>query len=254
MIRQLRMSAFHVRQFASVPYFVQLMLITTVTSTLVQLLAVQAWGGSARIAWMRAAVIGMWTVATASAGIIGFERYKGTLVHLVLARIHPLRALLAVVAAASTFGLAAFPVAWATWALASSSLGFTGLFSPGDAAAFVAHALLVWLGCLAASCVVASLFVLTPNAIAYEELLLVPVFLASGILFTSTAAPPWLEAAGWAIPLRGPVALLMGTSGLAAWQAWAASIACIAAWFGAAWLLGRGALRQARVTGTLEVI
>ena len=42
MRRQLRMSLFHVRQFITVPYFIQVMVVTTVTTTLVQFLAASA--------------------------------------------------------------------------------------------------------------------------------------------------------------------------------------------------------------------
>ena len=50
----------------------------------------------------------------------------------------------------------------------------------------------------------------TPNAIAYEELLLVPVFLASGVLFTESSAPAWLDALGTLIPIQAPVKVLLG--------------------------------------------
>jgi len=44
-MRMLRMLAFQFRQFISVPYFVQLMLVATLTTTLIQYLAQRAWGG-----------------------------------------------------------------------------------------------------------------------------------------------------------------------------------------------------------------
>jgi len=44
--------------------------------------------------------------------------------------------------------------------------------------------------------VIAALFVLTPNAIQYEGLLLVPVLVVSGIVFTSTTPPAWLAVGG----------------------------------------------------------
>ena len=105
----------------------------------------------------------MWTTTTCAAGIIGFERYKGTLVHLVMAPVGALRSLAAVVCAAASFGLVAFPVAWCTWALLSTSVSFTG---PGWEvwARLAAGALMLLVGCLALSLVIAALFVLTPNA------------------------------------------------------------------------------------------
>ena len=90
MRRQLRMTAFHIRQFVSVPYFVQVMAVTAAITALVQYLAVRAWGAvTPAQGWTRAGVIGLWSTATCAAGIIGFERHKGTLVHLVMARWGP---------------------------------------------------------------------------------------------------------------------------------------------------------------------
>ena len=149
MKRQLRMTAFHVRQFVSVPYFIQLMVMTTTATTLVQFLAASAWGGITPMqGWVRGGVVGMWTTTTCAAGIIGFERYKGTLVHLILAPVGALRSLAAVVCAAASFGLAAFPVAWCTWALLSASVSFTG---PGweVCARLVVGALMLLVGCVA---------------------------------------------------------------------------------------------------------
>lgn len=191
MRRQLRMTWFHIRQFASVPYFLQLMALTTVTTTLVQFLAARAWGSiTPTQGWVRGGVIGMWTTATCAAGIIGFERHKGTLVHLVMAPVGALRSLAAVVSAAATAGSAALPLAWCTWAVLARSVSFTPL-GPAALGRMAVGAAALLMGCLALSLVIAAVFVLTPNAIAYEGLLLVPVFIASGIVVTSTV-PPWL--------------------------------------------------------------
>ena len=245
------MTVFHVRQFVSVPYFIQLMVMTTTSTTLVQFLAASAWGGiTPTQGWVRGGVVGMWTTTTCAAGIIGFERYKGTLVHLVMAPVGALRSLAAVVCAAASFGLVAFPVAWCTWALLSTSVSFTG---PGWEvwARLTAGALMLLVGCLALSLVIAALFVLTPNAIAYEGLLLVPVFIASGIVVTSTV-PPWLALLRRFLPLSVPFDLLLGREvGASALIGWCA---CAAAWFALSSLLGRRALRLATRAGSLEVI
>ena len=101
-MRMLRMLAFQFRQFISVPYFVQLLLVATLTTTLIQYLAQRAWGGvDPTAAWLRGGSIGMWTTVTAAAGIVGFERFKGTLVQLVIAPIGALKAVASVVSAAA---------------------------------------------------------------------------------------------------------------------------------------------------------
>jgi len=107
-------------------------------------------------------------------------------------------------------------------------------------------------GCLALSLVIAALFVLTPNAIQYEGLLLVPVLVVSGIVFTSTTPPAWLAVVSRFLPLSVPFELLLGRAtsevALGAW------LVCTAAWLGLAAFLGRRALRLATRTGTLEVV
>lgn len=71
MIRQPRMTVFHVRQFVSVPYFIQVIAFTTIVTTLVQFRAAHAWGGNMPTqGWVRGGVVGMWTTATCTAGII----------------------------------------------------------------------------------------------------------------------------------------------------------------------------------------
>lgn len=248
MIRQLRLSIFLLRQFMSVPYFILVMVMTTVATTLVQFLSFQAFGQiSTTQGWMRAGIIGMWTTSTAAAGIIGFERHKGTLVYLVGAPIGAWRGLAAVVSSAASFGLAAFPVAWLTWALLSGTWDFTPWrwqlpLSIG----------LLWVGCTSISFVIAALFVLTPNAISYEGLLLVPMFIASGVLFTTTSPPAWLAGVGALLPLSIPVSWLLeqnvSTESLVGWTV------VLVGWLVVAGMAGRYALWRATKQGTLEII
>lgn len=252
MRRQLRMMAFHIRQFVSVPYFIQVMVVATVTTTLVQYLAFNAWHGiEPTVGWVRGGVIGLWSTATCAAGIIGFERYKGTLVHLVLAPIGSLRALAAVVSAAASFGILALPLAWVTWALLSWSVDVTAV-SWTRAGALVAGTIMLWCGALALSLTVAALFILTPHAITYEGLLLVPIFLLSGLTFLGSGMPGWLQVVSAGLPIHLPVQILVGHPVSA--QAVAGWVCATLAWAGLAGILGRHALSRATRAGTLEVI
>lgn len=251
MTREARICWFFLRQFLSVPYFIQLMAMTTIATTIMHYAAYSAWGSlTPTQGWVRGGVIGMWTVATTAAGIVGFERFKGTLVSLVLAPIGALRVLAALVASAALAGLASFPLAWLTWAVASWSVDFTG----GGVSEWVrlgAGALLLFLGCLSLSLFIAALFVLTPHAIAYEELLLVPVFIASGILSTSSR-PGWIDAVSRLLPLRVPFDLMWGAP--VAWGGLVTWAGVCALWFLLAWAAGSRALRLATRSGTLEVM
>lgn len=107
--------------------------------------------------------------------------------------------------------------------------------------------------CVAVSLVISSIFVLTPNVISHEGLLLVPVFLASGIMFTSTALPPALVAVSRLVPLSGSSAVLLGQSQWT-FSSLSGSLLCMLARYLLASFLGRAALRRATVAGTLEVI
>ncbi|QRZ61411.1 hypothetical protein [Rothia sp. ZJ932] len=109
-MRLLRMLAFHTRLFASDSYFVQLMITSTVTILLMQYVASFASHSpeSASSAWLRAGLVGTW--CTVAAGLIGFQRFQGTLVHLVFTPTCAGSTLLPLIGSASAFGLLAFPL------------------------------------------------------------------------------------------------------------------------------------------------
>ena len=114
---------------------------------------------------------------------------------------------------------------------------------------------LLWLACLSVTFMIAVFFVATPNAIAYEELLLVPVFILSGVLFTMVEAPTWLDAAGVLIPLQAPVHLLLGRTAITtpadALLPVIQTLVVSFIWALCAFLFARKALASARRRGTL---
>lgn len=75
----MHMLMFHVRSVLRTTYFVQLMVTSTVSILTLQLLAVHATGASGDSAWLRAGLVGAWTINTVSAGIVGFNDSKGHL-------------------------------------------------------------------------------------------------------------------------------------------------------------------------------
>lgn len=178
--RYLRMSLFHVRQFFAVPYFVELLLVATIATGIAQRLAINAWGGDPYQGFLRTGFIGMWTVLTAAGGIIKFERFKGTLSYFFTSRIGTLGPLLTLISSVATAGVGAFLISSVLWCIPG----------PGELEAhlLVANALplivgimVSWMGTLGVALIVAGLFVRSPNASAYEALLLLPLFLLSGI-------------------------------------------------------------------------
>ncbi|MCI1219406.1 MAG: ABC transporter permease [Bifidobacterium sp.] len=249
------MTWFQVCQFIKVSYFVQLMVVSTLTVIVTQALAFRAWGGDPYIMWVRGGIIGVWTVSTCAAGILGFERYKGTLVYMVSGRIDPRLPMAAVVSAASTFGLAAIPLAWVSWAVFTGTNGLNRAFTLMLLARLVGGTLLLWIACLSVAFVIATIFVLTPNAISYESLLVAPILIASGIMFTSAAPPSWLKPISVVIPLHWAALILLDqVHGFQVWLSGAFGLGISLVWMLIAWRLGRMVLDRVSRTATLEVI
>lgn len=237
----MHMLMFHVRSVLRTTYFVQLMVTSTVSILTLQLLAVHATGASGDSAWLRAGLVGAWTINTVSAGIVGFQRFQGTLAHLSLTPRPAGTVFLPLVAGPATVGLGAFPVA----AVASVVLGVKPEFSRpwSMTLGFVCF----WLTSLAMACAIASLFVLTPNAITYEGLLVVPLLLLSGVFGIPEG---WLAGVTYVLPTAGPVRFLLGDVSVGAL---ALSVATTILWFLLAAALYVRAIRRARFAGTLEV-
>ncbi len=242
---------FHTAQFARNGYFVQLLLTSTLGLVALQALAARAPGAQdTDLGWLRAAMVGTWTVCTVAAGMIGYQRFQGTLVHLLRSPLPAHRTLLPVVGAASVFALAALPLA----ALASWATGqpvTLGPFLP-----MIVAAVAFWLACLSVSAVIGGLFVLTPNAMTYEGLLAVPLVLASGVFGTPSAVPDLLVTVTHVLPTRSGVEILQqaadgsGPSPLLMLECLLVS----AAWLvGARWSANVVA-RRATAAGTLEVV
>jgi len=254
----LRMGWFHVTEFAGNGYFIQLLATTTIGMVMLQALAarapeVVAAGSSAAgygLDWLRAGMLGTWTVCVVSMGMIGFERYKGTLVHLVLTPLHVLKVLLPLLAAASVFGLLALPLAAvSSWALRQPVR--IGAVFPTMIAALV-----FWLACFAISALIGMLFVLTPNAQTYEGLLGIPLVLVSGVFGTPAWLPDAVVVGSRILPTRAAVELLgQVTAGLPlSASLLIESVAGSLLWVIVTGFAARVVVGRATKAGTLEVV
>jgi len=182
--------------------------------------------------------VGMWSVCTVSAGMIGFQRMQGTLVHVLFSPRSPIVTLGPIVAAGSCFGILAFPLAAGLAVVFHQPVGVINGFGLP----------LYWLACLSVSVVVAATFVFTRNAIAYEPLLLVPMIVLSGVFGSPL---PQLAAVGWVIPTSHAITVLT-TPNIDPGRI-VTTLAVSAAWLASGGWLARIALQRATVAGTLEV-
>lgn len=236
-----RMMLFHLQRFIQVRYFLTLLVTTTLSMVVLQWLAGRAAGtGPNPELWLRAGLVGMWSVCTVSAGIIGFQRFMGTLPFLLFSPRPAVMTLLPVVASGSVVGLGAFPLA----ALAAILLG------QGVAVDSLPRLLLgiaaFWVACVSMCVVIAAAFVLSANAITYEPLIMIPVVLASGVFGYVAPQVAWL---GWAMPTSHAINYL-STGEI---KDLLLALVVSALWAGMGALAAHAALRRATVHGTLEV-
>lgn len=245
--RLTRMAAFHLAQFSRNSYFVQLLLTSTLSIFLIQTLAAKPLGSDSEGIWLRSGMYGCWAVATISSGLIGFQRFQGTLTYLAYGPSGPSLPLGTLVATAATFGLLAFPLSF----VASWLAGHDPAVSVGTGAA-VLGIVLFWTGSVALSLVLAALFVLTPNAIAYEGAVVIPIVLLSGVFAgpaTDTQIGRWVSTA---IPQAVPVRLLTEPDATT-WRLALLSLGVSLVWISAAARLQRFALHRAEVDASLDL-
>lgn len=253
MAANLRMLWFHVGQFAKNSYFVQLLFTSTLTILALSALAARNPGAGATsdLVWLRAGMLGTWTMCAVAVGLLSYQRFQGTLVHLIRTPHAPVRTLLPVVGAASVFGLLALPVA---------ALGAWLLRLPiatGNLGTMLIAGLGFWLACLAISSTIGMLFkIITPNALTYENLVGIPIVLVSGVFGTPLWLPSGITQAARILPTRSAVQVLtdVASGHSLNWLALAETLAVSAVWLTATAIIAGVVARRATVTGTLEVV
>ena len=203
MRRFLSLSWFHLKLFAKNGYFFWLMVGSTISVLLLQyLVAFAADALQTNQIWLRAGVFGLWSCATTAAGSIGFQRFQGTLPYLLNNAVDDRFSLAALLTPAASFGLLAFPLAWSVaWVL--------GVRSPIVPGRIMLGVVLLWLGAIILDLAIAALFVLTPNAVVYEELIGIPLLLLAGVFALPQPLQPILAAVRWVLPIAAPVHLLL---------------------------------------------
>lgn len=241
MFRFIRLFLFHIKVYIRNQYFLWLPIISTITIFLLQYLTAH---GYQRLddpyLWIRSAIFGLWASATTATGSIGFQRHQGTLAYLINTGVNDFMSLTALILPASTFGLISFPLSYALAHI--FNIQVTEL-----TVEFVLLALMLWLSVAVMDMLIAAFFVLTPNAIVYEELIHVPILLLSGLLGQGTFFDHISLYTQWIIPLVYPVRKLLTTSD-PSYSIWS-YIFSLTIWLILAISLGSILLRKAKKDG-----
>ncbi|WP_204120534.1 MULTISPECIES: multidrug ABC transporter permease [Levilactobacillus] len=244
-MRILRLFWFHLKIYAANQYFLWLTISSTVSIFLIQYVAAYVTHQlSDPSLWVRSGVFGLWSSATTAAGCIGFQRFQGTLPYLINTRIDDRLSLVALLLPASSFGLLAFPIAYVMAVMLGVAHGNLSI-----RLGLLIFAL--WLAAALMDFLVAAFFLLTTNAIVYEELITIPLLLASGLFSSAAVFQPFLAPFQWLIPLSAPVHALLGQSGRFNLAGFLVSCAL---WLAVTWIATNKILVMAKRTGNIGVM
>lgn len=248
-----RMAWFHMRNLWSTSFFLETAVVSPLSFALLRLIAAR-WAAAPSL-WLDAAVCGLWSTTTLAVGLIGFQRYQGVLKYLTVSPLPLWRVFAPLVAAATLIGVIGLPISFAVIVVA-------GLLSGHDPVPFGVQSiglqligyLLAVVACCASAMLLSSIFVLSRSAIAFEPLVLIPVWMLCGIVMPIGLFPPFLRVVALLHPLTWAVWIGQQRSfdPLCAWAA-AGCLSLCGAYLAAA---GKGlhvALRRACVEGTLDL-
>lgn len=171
----LKLVSFQLKLYVKNSYFVNLVLVETTMMLLYEYLAHYSTHSYSGQEWLIAGIMGTWASCTTSAGALGFQRFQGTLMYLLNTAISREKVLLATLSPAAIYGLVAFPLA----GIEAVILGMPVKFLDWQ---LVLGVILLWVAATTLSYFISLFFLLTKNAMQYEELILLPILLLSGLL------------------------------------------------------------------------
>lgn len=246
MIDYLSMVLFHGRQLLRTPFFRQLSITAPLSFMLLRALGFAGSGAHVPdTLWLSGAVAGLWATTTTAVGMIGYQRSQGTLEMLALSVRRPGVVFGAVAAAAAAIGVVGLPVGWLLQFFLSGRVEVTAPALVGYVVTIVA--------CFASAWLLAALFVVWRSALAFEPIILVPVWLLVGIVIPFSQFPDWLHIVALIHPLSSAVAAANSAT-LADALGWAGgSLAVSAVWGTLAAVIAGVAMRRARREGSISL-
>jgi len=241
MTRFCSMVWFQTKLYAKNQYFLWLMLTSTISMFLTLYLVNYAQKNVDSGMWIKAAIVGLWASATTAAGAISFQKYQGTLNTVLNQQVDEREALAILVLPATIFGFLSFPTSY----LLTKIFGMTTKI---DLVQLMMGGILLYISAASMSLLIAIVFVLTSDAIIYEQLIDIPIVLLSGV-FGFPNGLAWLgNITRWLIPITGPVQILMQKLTV---MNILATIVSTALWATGSWFLTSRLLRLAKSTGRL---
>lgn len=197
----IKLALFQVRLYIKNTYFVNLVIIETTTMLLYEYLAhyvLQTYDGKE---WLIAGVMGTWASCTTSAGALDFQRFQGTLPYLLNTGVAREKVLLATLIPASVYGLIAFPLAGLEAWLLKMPVNYLDF-------QLLVGIILLWIAAAVLSYFISLFFVLSKNAIVYEQLLLLPILFLSGLLSIPEAIRTSIKPFQMLSPLTLPIRII----------------------------------------------
>lgn len=199
----IRIVWFHLKLYCKNQYFLWLTLSSTISITLLQYLFAYASNNlNDPEIWIRSGVFGLWSSATTATGVIGFQRFQGTLPYLFNTKVGNVKSFIGLIMPASLFGLLAFPIAYIVsffLKLPVTNLTFS----------LSLKVILYWIGSLVLDLFIATFFVMTRNAIVYEQFITIPILLISGLFGYPHGFEFLYNYARWISPLCYPIVNLL---------------------------------------------
>ncbi|MBP2058725.1 ABC-2 type transport system permease protein [Lactobacillus colini] len=199
-MRFLKLILFQLKLYVKNSYFVNLVLIETTMMLLYEYLSKYISQDYTGLEWLVAGIMGTWASCTTSAGALGYQRFQGTLMYLLNTAIPREEVLLATLSPAALYGLVAFPLAGIESLILRMPLKYVDW-------QLLLGIILFWLASVVLSYFISLFFLLIRNAMQYEQLVLLPILLLSGML----AVPSSIENVIRPFQLLSPLSLPIRT-------------------------------------------
>ncbi len=194
---------YHWKIYSRNSYFVTLLISTTLSFTSIEFVMASIYNSDlVRNIWLAGGVFGFWNLCVTSAGSINFQKRQQTLTYLVNNEVSDLESILSLLIAPATFGLLAFPISYVYSIM-------LGNYPSEMSLSIILAIILLYIGGIILSLLIASVFILTKNAIIYEKLLVVPILIISGLLVLPNDLSNNLNMFEYIVPISAPIKYLI---------------------------------------------